>query len=715
MLNIYILALFVFVSLLSSVPNAPSLDWALRTSTRSSPPPHESPTDTTSMEASNSAISGLGISFLPSPPPPAGPVQQLKSNIYSGQQRRPHSQQHHAPSSSQHSEQQHYHAGDAGRGNGQYRVASEAMIRTDSNDSEGGHSGGRRVRIASGNPIVFGRGDGAKAQQHDYLGTQAPLSPFSDLGDTGSSSDDSHAFSPHSMSSLPSSTGSATAYYPQYAARHTIRQSHSMSALPYAPSVSMVASPSRPYPPSIASAHSHTDLPYGSIPSHQSHSSHSSHSSGLAYDRSPSVASTNMHRSPSRLPAFLVERTRKEAQALSRPKSMLELGEMYALQSIEDRSQVPAVVHSRHYGGGVGTERVYTSEHSHDGHDDQRDVRYGDESPESIPSSAGGLHRRQLEKQLQEQHQAHQQELRRVSSNAALPPLPPQPRHDEQDQQQLPAHPTAHRAIAHSRSRSLSTSDARPLPSSLEAEAPRPARPHSELVTMRSFASMRGLEPAETGGSFVTLDVLGQGFEEGEEIDPDATSESMRVGEETVVAEEGADDDDRHESVISVQGHGEGGLQRQSTLLTVGANPLRRSKELDRLLAPTGKKVSAASGLPSIAGSPTPSSTSSAITHGSRARAASHSSSSASHVAAVPVILEQAKSTSKSRVELDLVLESSVVVEGGVMKGKIEVRIRKPKDREREVWVGKPKIRVVGFEGESPRPQLETVLMSIGS
>ena len=150
--------------------------------------------------------------------------------------------------------------------------------------------------------------------------------------------------------------------------------------------------------------------------------------------------------------------------------------------------------------------------------------------------------------------------------------------------------------------------------------------------------------------------------------------------------------------------NGSSALSRHSTLLTVGANPVRRSKELDRLLAPSGKKNVAVAILPSIADSPAMSASSGATTstrQRASSRASSHpSSASAVGLATSPVILEQAKTASKPRVELDVVLESALVVEGGTLKGRMEVRVRKPRIGESEVWVGRPKVRVVGFEGE---------------
>ncbi len=54
---------------------------------------------------------------------------------------------------------------------------------------------------------------------------------------------------------------------------------------------------------------------------------------------------------------------------------------------------------------------------------------------------------------------------------------------------------------------------------------------------------------------------------------------------------------------------------------------------------------------------------------------------------------------SKAKVEVDVVLENEEVVEGGEIRGRLEVRVRKAKKGEK-VWIGNGKIRVVGYEGE---------------
>lgn len=140
-------------------------------------------------------------------------------------------------------------------------------------------------------------------------------------------------------------------------------------------------------------------------------------------------------------------------------------------------------------------------------------------------------------------------------------------------------------------------------------------------------------------------------------------------------------------------------ISRQPTLLTPGANAVTRKLELDRLLAPSAKSSGSDLKVPSLPSFPPitallPNFTSSQSTTNSG------NSARSTNALPIPVVLEQAKNTSKARVEMDLVLESSLVVEGGTVKGTIEIRLKKLRETEGAVWVGNPKIRVVGFEGE---------------
>lgn len=615
----------------------------------------------------NSAVSGLGITFHPSPGLPGHQQDRQRDFHQHVAQQQPYAQ----PRTLQHSIS--YDEGLNGRA-GMARY-SQPMVKSDSSDS----NGQRRVRIAAGTPEVLG-----KEQQHGmYQQQHHQLSPLSEF-EHSSESDSALDYSPASLSSLPSSTNSgAGPYAHQFPQPGQLRHAHSMQDIHYNPYAYHYAAPQMEY------THSQPFVP---PPPQQYTSYHRPHP--VHEEEEQPVPAAAPAPTPSRLPAFLQDRRRQPS--LARPKSMLELGQLQALQSIEQRSQAPELIHSYHYNGSQGHQAP--EEEQEDVEEEQSDDdHYGVGSPsESVPSSAGGLQRRNLERQLHQQQRFYQEEKARLHKSAA--------------ERHVPSYPSEGRQPSRMRSRSMCATDRIPRPSSREEEEaeeetieekekerPRASRPKSEVVAMRSQASMKGLEPAETGGSFVTLGH--DGYAEGEGISPHETSESMRNGEETVIRGEAVDS--HSTKAGSTAGSAASGLARHSTLLTVGANPSRRSKELDRLLAPSGKNSALPPPLPTIADSPALSA-SSAVTASTRQRSSSHASSRPSTLAVVtsPVMLEQGKAASKARVELDVVLESSLVVEGGTLKGRMEVRVRKPKLTESEVWVGRPKVRVVGFEGK---------------
>jgi hypothetical protein len=60
----------------------------------------------------------------------------------------------------------------------------------------------------------------------------------------------------------------------------------------------------------------------------------------------------------------------------------------------------------------------------------------------------------------------------------------------------------------------------------------------------------------------------------------------------------------------------------------------------------------------------------------------------------------EAKKGNKARVEVDVILERDVLVEGGDLRGRLEVKVRRAKAGEGKVWIGGGKMRVVGFEGK---------------
>ncbi|KAK4698564.1 hypothetical protein P7C70_g7709, partial [Phenoliferia sp. Uapishka_3] len=553
--------------------------------------------------SSSSGISGLGISFLPDPSPPRPrsnsrrKTQAPISDSYAPQH--------------QHPAMRHSVSYDVGLNRSGWdlqlqpdHLEAEMMYHQQSNDS----NGSRRVRIASGEPEVFGGGSGKNGGGRTHH--QPILSPLSDF-DSGSSSDSQAAFSPASMESLPSSTDEAPELDYAYSQSGRLARSmggQSRSSNPPLSATPMQAAQSRTYPHPIDD----DDVPPAARQSYHRPHPNFAQQPDLTRETSPLhlPAKPTTRPSSSRLTAFIRERTL--SRDLARPKSMMELGQLYTQQGSEASFTT---------NGSAEMQRAVSDSNADD--ESHGGDPYGAHSPnESVPSSAGGLQRRHFERRLIQQQQLEREKARREFEEVA-------------------------------------------------ERAPHP------LKTVRSVASL-----AETGGAFIQLDQLGSR----------ASGRDLEGAELARDEEEEDQDDNRPMFPINPLS---ASLSRQSTLLTAGANPVRRSKELDRLLSPT-KKLTGSVSMSAIneGTSPALSSTHSATTRTS----AAPSRASSTAVANAPVVLEQAKSTNKTRVELDLVLESALVVEGGALKGRIEIRVRKPKDKENEVWLGMPKVRVVGFE-----------------
>lgn len=292
----------------------------------------------------------------------------------------------------------------------------------------------------------------------------------------------------------------------------------------------------------------------------------------------------------------------------------------------------------------------------------------------------------------------------------------------------------------------------------------RQVRKAVSAISMRSMASMRGLEEAETGGAAVVLDSLGKGFSQGVPLDPrhagQLSSPNIIFGSEelvhgSILMAHRSDDAQpatvgenvgrsraasiattRTASSSGKSGHSRAAssavmtnlpstqglpsltgaaqaLQRQSTLLSAGGNPLKRAKELDRLLDPKPAQVRSqysptmqpyhSTDMPSRA-------TFASNSTDEKGRAAGgtsfhpHGVGQSTHLQLKrkpsTVVLEQS-AKGKARVELDLTLAGTMVVEGGKLRGCMEVRVRKEKAGEGEVWLGAVKARIVGFEGMS--------------
>ncbi|KAG8921447.1 hypothetical protein FRC01_000251 [Tulasnella sp. 417] len=177
---------------------------------------------------------------------------------------------------------------------------------------------------------------------------------------------------------------------------------------------------------------------------------------------------------------------------------------------------------------------------------------------------------------------------------------------------------------------------------------------------MRSSKGMQGLLDAELGGSMIELDpysqsgVGGSGFKTGHQIGLTLNLPSTAASRT------------RQRSAT----HSGSSLARSGTLFSNDASASRKSAELKTLLGGSSHK------LPSKATIPAPYS----------------ESASTSDIPGV-VALEKAKS--KARVEVDIELESETIVEGGYLRGKMEVTIRKPGKNESPIWIGGGKLRIL--------------------
>ncbi|KAN0066199.1 hypothetical protein ACQY0O_000293 [Thecaphora frezii] len=261
-----------------------------------------------------------------------------------------------------------------------------------------------------------------------------------------------------------------------------------------------------------------------------------------------------------------------------------------------------------------------------------------------------------------------------------------------------------------------------------QQSVPLPFQPNSasggkvRTMSMRSARGLRGLEGAERGEAMVSFDRENRAFETGLPIMPGnvetADQQSLLASTQLNFHDDSGIEAENGVRAASSAGYSAGfagsvthseasshgifnrsrrslseaaastvALDRQGTLLSTGANPIRRSKELNRLLGNSGRKLPAsAASAPETAGN-----------DGDKGKAKLQRSNAVGGQSVPPAALEQGKA-GKARVEVDLVLESDLVVEGGTMKGRMQIKLRKGVDKEGAVMLAQPKIRVVGFE-----------------
>ena len=185
--------------------------------------------------------------------------------------------------------------------------------------------------------------------------------------------------------------------------------------------------------------------------------------------------------------------------------------------------------------------------------------------------------------------------------------------------------------------------------------------PSPSLPAMRSMTAMRGLLLAEVGDGTVELDVVGNGssFREGPRIVLEHVTPGG--GSKTNLA------------ACSLQGEAEQTLTRHGTLLSAGADPGRNAAELKSLLGNSRARLRpGATVLPPA--------------------------SEISDTNSGKDLLTFEQSKVHARVEVDIILDSNICVQGGYLKGLFEIRIRKRSKNESAIMLAGAKVRVVGFE-----------------
>lgn len=148
----------------------------------------------------------------------------------------------------------------------------------------------------------------------------------------------------------------------------------------------------------------------------------------------------------------------------------------------------------------------------------------------------------------------------------------------------------------------------------------------------------------------------------------------------------------RNNSEASVSSNGTlASLERNGTLLNPTANPARRSRDLHRLLGNSSRKA------PATAASESDRSSRASSPVKGAGGTLHRTNTMSTTVDDSPAVLEKGR-PNKARVDIDLLLESDLVVEGGMLRGRIELQIKKQNDGEGAVLMAHPKVRVVGFE-----------------
>ncbi|TCD67096.1 hypothetical protein EIP91_000559 [Steccherinum ochraceum] len=194
-------------------------------------------------------------------------------------------------------------------------------------------------------------------------------------------------------------------------------------------------------------------------------------------------------------------------------------------------------------------------------------------------------------------------------------------------------------------------------------------------IGLRSLKELDGLRMAENGDAMVQFDMGGDKGREGSRF-----LEGNRFVLDPMTPGGGAIPRSRHNSLNARPGpscvppelSAEVSLSTHDTLLNFGRSHSRNAAELKALLGNSNARLRPNAVMLSSRSN---------TTAGDRRQGLS---------------LEQAKP--RARVEIDIVLESNTLIQGGYMRGFIKIRVRKRAKREAPVFLAEGKLRVVGFE-----------------
>ncbi|KAI0348355.1 hypothetical protein BDW22DRAFT_1350543 [Trametopsis cervina] len=239
----------------------------------------------------------------------------------------------------------------------------------------------------------------------------------------------------------------------------------------------------------------------------------------------------------------------------------------------------------------------------------------------------------------------------------------------------FPSDPEARRRLRRTLTGPRAPTKARPKTTIPALLASRPCIPHStsqsgtiSSANMRSMRGMQGLTGAEIGDSMVAFEADGGSVREGSRFALDPLTPGGCTLPPMIRRHSTSEGSNVRNSPAA--------LPRDVTLLSFGISHLGgASADLKSLLGDSNARLK-----------------SGAVILPGRSRTSKDKKVDKQ----CGVALEQAKH--RARVEVDIVLESNVCVQGGYVRGHIKVRIRKRSKKQSPVALSEGKIRIVGYE-----------------